>query len=715
MPAVASSAPCRTDGRRPRRRRPRERRAPRLDEPAQTPVAVPDATLADAPAPPERSARPRRRGRGPAAAPSRRADRHDRASDAAQLLRRERVAAARRHEAMDLLAPRHTPVVAVEAGIIARLFNSKAGGITVYQFDPTTSYAYYYAHLERYADGLEEGATVTRGQVLGYVGTSGNAPAEHAAPALCDLRPRRRQALVAGHADRSVRGLSVARGWRRARATPWFRPCHGRRACGLHQLADMAAQTPSWPVTVTGIALPEGTLLPNAGRFGLSLKPASAIRRRLPRRQAAWIVFAATGGFLAGMIATALLLVAFRGLPAPATVAQLCRIVAGSAPVESAAPVSERPQLGRSDRPRPPGRRGPADTPPRGAHPRACADGRCPTRSTSAATVPRPHAALDLPAPRNTPVVAVEDGTIARLYEGTEGGIAVYQYDPSGAYAYYYAHLDRYADGLAKGAPVKRGQVIGYVGTTGERSGRHTATALRDPGARRRQALVERHAGRSARRPPVSLPGRSRQRRDRAPPFRFACAKSHSGRSAAGRDRPGTAVDRRNPWGIGAERALHLRPTGTVDRMITSGTVGRVVTSLRSTHLLSSAAVLCAAIGVSATTAAAALFSTVAVRSVPFPEGHRLVRVWLANTATGDTRGSLSIPELRDLDDRLTAFDAFLGTARSRAVALARLGGRASARRGRHRRLFPDPGPARAARPAADRGGFRRRCAARRR
>ena len=48
---------------------------------------------------------------------------------------------------MDLLAPRHTPVVAVEAGIIARLFNSKAGGITVYQFDPTTSYAYYYAHL----------------------------------------------------------------------------------------------------------------------------------------------------------------------------------------------------------------------------------------------------------------------------------------------------------------------------------------------------------------------------------------------------------------------------------------------------------------------------------------------------------------------------------------------------------------------------------------
>jgi hypothetical protein len=83
----------------------------------------------------------------------------------------------RRHEALDLLAPRHTPVVAVEDGTIARLLTSAAGGISVYQFDPTTRYAYYYAHLDRYADGLSEGDAVTRGQVLGYVGTSGNAPA----------------------------------------------------------------------------------------------------------------------------------------------------------------------------------------------------------------------------------------------------------------------------------------------------------------------------------------------------------------------------------------------------------------------------------------------------------------------------------------------------------------------------------------------------------
>ena len=82
----------------------------------------------------------------------------------------------REHEALDILAPRNTPVVAVEDGTIARLFLSKAGGITVYQFDPAREYSYYYAHLERYADGLKEGDAVHRGQVLGYVGTSGNAP-----------------------------------------------------------------------------------------------------------------------------------------------------------------------------------------------------------------------------------------------------------------------------------------------------------------------------------------------------------------------------------------------------------------------------------------------------------------------------------------------------------------------------------------------------------
>ncbi|HEX4566902.1 MAG TPA: M23 family metallopeptidase [Vicinamibacterales bacterium] len=82
----------------------------------------------------------------------------------------------REHEALDILAPRNTPVVAVEDGTVAKLFLSKLGGNTIYQFDPTREYAYYYAHLERYADGLKEGEPIHRGQVIGYVGTSGNAP-----------------------------------------------------------------------------------------------------------------------------------------------------------------------------------------------------------------------------------------------------------------------------------------------------------------------------------------------------------------------------------------------------------------------------------------------------------------------------------------------------------------------------------------------------------
>jgi peptidoglycan LD-endopeptidase LytH len=81
------------------------------------------------------------------------------------------------HEAMDILAPRNTPVLAVEDGRLAKLFFSRQGGNTVYQFDPSETYAYYYAHLERYADGLREGAQLQRGQVIGFVGSSGNAAA----------------------------------------------------------------------------------------------------------------------------------------------------------------------------------------------------------------------------------------------------------------------------------------------------------------------------------------------------------------------------------------------------------------------------------------------------------------------------------------------------------------------------------------------------------
>ena len=80
------------------------------------------------------------------------------------------------HEALDIMAARNTPVMAVEDGRLAKLFFSAQGGNTIYQFDPSATYAYYYAHLERYADGLHEGDQLRRGQVIGYVGTSGNAP-----------------------------------------------------------------------------------------------------------------------------------------------------------------------------------------------------------------------------------------------------------------------------------------------------------------------------------------------------------------------------------------------------------------------------------------------------------------------------------------------------------------------------------------------------------
>ena len=85
---------------------------------------------------------------------------------------------ARVHEALDIMAPRHTPVRAVEDGTIAKLYLSEGGGgVTVYQFDPSRRYSYYYAHLDRYAAGLEEGQDVKRGELIGYVGSTGNASA----------------------------------------------------------------------------------------------------------------------------------------------------------------------------------------------------------------------------------------------------------------------------------------------------------------------------------------------------------------------------------------------------------------------------------------------------------------------------------------------------------------------------------------------------------
>ena len=81
------------------------------------------------------------------------------------------------HHAVDIMAPRHSDVVAVADGTIARMMTSVAGGIAVYEWGAGQRFVYYYAHLQEYAPGLVEGQTVRRGQILGYVGTTGNAPA----------------------------------------------------------------------------------------------------------------------------------------------------------------------------------------------------------------------------------------------------------------------------------------------------------------------------------------------------------------------------------------------------------------------------------------------------------------------------------------------------------------------------------------------------------
>jgi murein DD-endopeptidase MepM/ murein hydrolase activator NlpD len=81
----------------------------------------------------------------------------------------------RHHEALDIMAPTGTPVRAAGDGKVVKLFNSKPGGISLYQFDPQEQHAYYYAHLERYADGIKEGMQLKRGDLVGYVGATGNA------------------------------------------------------------------------------------------------------------------------------------------------------------------------------------------------------------------------------------------------------------------------------------------------------------------------------------------------------------------------------------------------------------------------------------------------------------------------------------------------------------------------------------------------------------
>ena len=105
-----------------------------------------------------------------------------------------RAAGLRRHEAIDIMAPKGTPVRAVEDGRVAKLFTSVAGGLTIYLEDPSGMFTYYYAHLDRYARGLKEEQQVRRGELIGYVGSSGNASedAPHLHFAIFQMGPEHR-------------------------------------------------------------------------------------------------------------------------------------------------------------------------------------------------------------------------------------------------------------------------------------------------------------------------------------------------------------------------------------------------------------------------------------------------------------------------------------------------------------------------------------------
>ena len=98
-----------------------------------------------------------------------------RAADLVDSFAQPRGGGSRRHEAIDILAPRGTPVLAAAAGMIEKIFESRLGGHTIYVRSPDGQTVYYYAHLDRYAPGLAERQNVVAGERIGFVGASGDA------------------------------------------------------------------------------------------------------------------------------------------------------------------------------------------------------------------------------------------------------------------------------------------------------------------------------------------------------------------------------------------------------------------------------------------------------------------------------------------------------------------------------------------------------------
>ena len=100
----------------------------------------------------------------------------------------------RRHRALDIMAPRGTRVFAAVDGEVAKVYRHVLGGLSVYQYDAERRHSYSYAHLDGFAPGLREGQWLRRGELVGFVGSTGNAPesAPHLHFAILELGPERK-------------------------------------------------------------------------------------------------------------------------------------------------------------------------------------------------------------------------------------------------------------------------------------------------------------------------------------------------------------------------------------------------------------------------------------------------------------------------------------------------------------------------------------------
>src|SRR3954470_13934721 len=100
------------------------------------------------------------------------------ASELRDTFNEKRGGGTRTHEALDIMAPRGTPVLSASAGRVLKLHNSKDGGLMVYAADASDRFVLMYAHLDRYAEGMRDSVPLRQGQIIGYVGSTGNAAAD---------------------------------------------------------------------------------------------------------------------------------------------------------------------------------------------------------------------------------------------------------------------------------------------------------------------------------------------------------------------------------------------------------------------------------------------------------------------------------------------------------------------------------------------------------